>query len=219
MTVPEGRVLRRFRAVRGRRDEGAAAVEFAIVSLLLFTIVFGIIEFSLLLRDHVAATSAVRTGARIASASPGAGPCNPATDGSTVCPPSRPPLLAQAAADAIQRQGTALPKDAIDELWVYKANSTGLPGSATSWSSASCTTNCVKYRWADASNRFIYVSGTWNTSQVNACIGSADAVGVYLKATHRFITGLFGSSVTVSDNAVMQFEPLPTDQCSPGSHP
>ncbi len=54
-----------------RSDSGAAAVEFAIVSLLLITLVFGIIEFSLLLRDHVSVTSAVRTAARVASSSPG----------------------------------------------------------------------------------------------------------------------------------------------------
>lgn len=220
MTAPEGRVLVRVRAAlgaRGRRDEGAAAVEFAIVSLLLFTIVFGIIEFSLLLRDHVAATSAVRTGARIAAASPAAGKCTPVNG--TTCPSSRPPALAQAAADAIQRQGTALPRNSIDELWVYKANASGMPGTATTWASATCSTNCVKYRWVDANARFTYQSGTWDTSQVNACIGSSDAVGVYLKATHTFLTGLFGSTAGVSDFAVMQFEPLQSDQCSPGAHP
>ena len=53
---------------RTRGDEGAAAVEFALVSLLLITLFLGIIEFSLILRDKVAVTSAVRAGGRIASA-------------------------------------------------------------------------------------------------------------------------------------------------------
>lgn len=199
-----------------RSDSGAAAVEFAIVSLLLITLVFGIIEFSLLLRDHVSVTSAVRTAARVASSSPGAGPCTPING--TTCPASRPPALAQAAADAVQRSGTAMPKDSIDELWIYKANAQGLPGTATTIAAATCTTNCVRYRWVDVNDRFTYQSGTWNTSQVNACIGSSDAVGVYIKSTHRFITGLFGSTVGVFDRAVMQFEPLPNSQCAPGLH-
>jgi hypothetical protein len=84
---------------------------------------------------------------------------------------------------------------------------------------ATCTTNCVRYRWVDANNRFTYQSGTWNSANINACIGSSDAVGVYIRATHRFITGFFGTTVSVFDRAVMQFEPLPTDQCLPNNHP
>lgn len=207
---------RRARLRGERRDSGAAAVEFAIVVLLLLTILFGIIEFALLLRDHVSVTSAVRTAARVASSSPGAGQCTPVNG--TTCPASRPPALAQAAADAVQRSGTAMPKDSIDELWVYKANLQGFPGTATDLASATCTTNCIRFRWVDANDRFTYQSGTWDTSQINACIGSSDAVGVYIKSTHRFITGLFGSTIGVFDRAVMQFEPLPTAQCAPGTH-
>ena len=48
----------RLRHARG--DDGAAAVEFALVSLLLFTVLLGIMEFSLLMRDNVAISSAVR---------------------------------------------------------------------------------------------------------------------------------------------------------------
>lgn len=219
MSLTRARALRaRSRTRRGlRSDDGAAAVEFALVALLLFTILFGIIEFALLLRDHVSVTSAVRTATRVASSSPGAGPCTPVNG--TTCPASRPPALAQAAADAVQRSGTAMPKDSIDELWVFKANPQGFPGAATSMDTASCTTNCVRFRWVDANDRFTYQSGTWDTSQINACIGSSDAVGVYIKSTHRFLTGLFGASLGVSDRAVMQFEPLPSAQCSPGAHP
>ena len=74
-------VLARLRGARSTRDDGAAAVEFALVSLLLITLFLGIIEFSLILRDKVAVTSAVRAGGRIASAEPRlAGYADPATN-------------------------------------------------------------------------------------------------------------------------------------------
>ncbi len=196
---------------RARDDRGAAALEFALVSLLLITLVFGIIEFALLLRDHVAVTSAVRAGARIASAEAGAGKADCIA---TPCTPGAAPKLAQDAADAIQRAGSAMPKDSIDELWVYKANASGFPGAATSMDTATCSTNCVRFRWRDASDRFVYVDGSWDSRSIAACAGAdTDAVGIYMKATHKFITGLFGASMGVFDRAVMRFEPLPTDSC------
>ena len=48
-----------------KNQKGAAMVEFAIVLPLLFTIVFGIIEFSLILYDKAMITNASREGARV----------------------------------------------------------------------------------------------------------------------------------------------------------
>ena len=90
----------------------------------------GIIEMALLMKDDVALTSAVRNGGRIASANAGAGPGGVAADDgscTTPCTPGNAPKFAQLAANAIQSAGSALPKDSIQELWVYKANSKGYP--------------------------------------------------------------------------------------------
>jgi hypothetical protein len=208
-------VRTRGRGARSSRDEGAAAVEFALVVVLLLTLAFGIIEFSLLLRDYVSVGSAVRVGARIASAEAGGGPatCPTTPTPPPPCTPTSAPKLAQDAADAIQREGTAMPKGNIDEIWVYKANASGLPGSATTLASATCSTNCVRYVWIDSVGRFQYASGSWASTSISACIGSSDAVGVLMKATHHFLTGMFGVTRSLSDRTVMQFEPLPTDSC------
>jgi Flp pilus assembly protein TadG len=48
----------------GRGEQGAAAVEFAIVLPLLLVILFGIVEFGLLLYDQAMITNASREGAR-----------------------------------------------------------------------------------------------------------------------------------------------------------
>lgn len=52
---------------RHRRDDGAAAVEFALVSLVLFSILFGIIAFGFALFRQQSALHAAREGARLAS--------------------------------------------------------------------------------------------------------------------------------------------------------
>lgn len=50
--------------MRLRRQDGAAVVEFAILAWLLFMLLFGIIEFSLMFYDKAVITNASREGAR-----------------------------------------------------------------------------------------------------------------------------------------------------------
>jgi Flp pilus assembly protein TadG len=50
-----------------RRDRGAAAVEMAILTPLLLVIVFGILDFGLLLNAQIGVTEAAREGARAAT--------------------------------------------------------------------------------------------------------------------------------------------------------
>ncbi len=201
-------------------ERGAVVVEAALVTPLLMALLLGIIEMALLMKDDVALTSAVRTGGRTASANAGAGPggINEGGDCVTPCSPANAPMFAQLAANSIQRASTALPRDSIEELWVYKANDKGYPGAngATVWA---CNTNCVKYKWVDTKG-FRYMSGTWTSSTVNACANnSPDAVGIYMKAKHDFLTGFFTNDVMIEDHAVFAFEPLATLSCAPGAHP
>ncbi len=211
---------------RRTRQRGAVAVEAALVTPILVLFVLGIIEFSLLLRDYVAVTSASRSGARIASANAngGAQHCDLGETG-TQCADTGAPELAKLAANAIQTQGSALNKDAINYMLVYKANSSGFPGSLTGWSSnpvSDCRTAgaCVEYTWVKASDKFKYVqgNGTWTSSTINACVSNSDSVGIYLNATHPFITSMFGTSKTISDRTIMRFEPLTATSCAAGQH-
>jgi hypothetical protein len=79
----------------------------------------------------------------------------------------------------------------------------------------------VTYSWNDTANKFQYQSGSWNTTaQVNACVNdpNRDSIGVALRAQHGWVTGLFGDDIEITERSVMQFEPLPNDQCAPGQH-
>lgn len=54
----------RLKQRRRRRERGAATVEFAVIAVVLFLLVFGIIEFGILLFDKHILTNASREGAR-----------------------------------------------------------------------------------------------------------------------------------------------------------
>jgi hypothetical protein len=211
------RVVGLRRADRSRADEGAAAVEFALVSLLLITLFLGIIEFSLILRDKVAVTSAVRAGGRIASAEPRlAGYADPATN-----TPATITGLVPDAVKAVSTGATGVPKGSIAEVWVFQANADGYP---LSGNFTTCGTNCVRYTynksriWTDPSTGqqvtggFTLVSGSWAASSINACAGQQQSVGIYLKVNHAYLFGLFGSgTIGINDSATFRFEPIPTN--------
>lgn len=212
---------------RRRDDRGAAAVEAALITPILVLLIFGIIEFSFLLRDYQVVSSDVRVGARIASTGAGGGPgtCEVYT-GAPPCTNGNSPALAQLAADAIQREGSAMPPNSINYILVYKANDKGYPGangSTTMPSTCGGVANCVRFTWqpnaAGGQGAFRYAEGTWLSGSISACFpGNAlnplDRVGVYMNATHRMMTGLFGTSITISDRAAFDFEPLATTSCN-----
>ena len=211
---------------RSRRSErGAVAIEAALVVPIIATMLFGIIEVTMLVRDDVALTSATRTGARVASAAAGAGPgvCETGPQ-APPCTSASSPALAQAAADAIQRAGSALPEDAIDYLLVYKANSAGYPGAEGNTrmpSSCAGYASCVMVVWRDSANAFRYNGGAWDSRTINGCVNESDTLGVYIHATHKPVTGMFGA-IGLGDRAVMKFEPLSDDSCKstrPHPHP
>ena len=103
----------RARPHEGRRvagDEGAALLEFALVAVLLFTIIFGIIQFGLILNFKQDVTRAAAEGAR-------AGAVAVAASGGT-------------AEDAAETAAVAAMTEAIDGIGGSFSGSTCTPGPA-----------------------------------------------------------------------------------------
>jgi Flp pilus assembly protein TadG len=180
------------RRMTGRRsDRGIAAVEAAIVTPIFMLVVIGIIEFGLVFKDQLAITSAVRAGARIASAEP------------------RIATFATDAAAQVAREGSALDMSDVQALWVYQADASGHPvGAGGTFNS--CATNCDVFSW-DGS-QFVQTGGAWNATSQNACQGTQDSVGVYLLFRHPGVTQAFFDHLGLSSYTVMRFEPIPVMQ-------
>jgi Flp pilus assembly protein TadG len=187
----------RHRAARAEKERGAVLVETAILIPVIVLITFGLIEFSSAYQSASVAASSARAAARTASAEA---------------------LLSNYATDAATAAATALrtiPADEPVEMWVYKANSNGYPGTGTDFSS--CTTNCIKYTWLKATRTFDTANpggSGWPATQQHACdVTNWDSVGVYVKLNHKFLTKLFGATITLTDHAVFRLEPAPTQLC------
>lgn len=187
------RLVRRVRTPRG--ESGAVLVEFAIILPLLLTITFGIIEFSGAYHDSAIASDAARAGGRVGSAL--------ATQ----------PGYASSVVDAVDAAFATLPADAPQELWIYKANVNGYPGTGSGFDT--CGANCIKYVWNSSTKSFgSPQGGGWPASTHQVCTEPFDEIGVFVKIKHDFFTGFFGSSVTITDHSVFRFEPVPTSVCS-----
>jgi hypothetical protein len=190
-----------------KRDSGVALVEGAIIIPVLVLLLFGVIEWGLYMRDILSVTESARVGARTASALP-------RQDGFT-----------QTTVDAIGKAGSALPKSQIDFIYVYKANNKGYPGAPgnTVMSCAGYESSCDRFVWNGSAFVLDPSTTPWmpkvaGPGNVNACPtvatgGPPDSVGVYVQATHRWFTNLFGSQRTVRDRAVLRFEPKQIARC------
>lgn len=195
--------------------------------MLLLTLVFGIIEFSLVMRDKIAVTSAARDGGRTASAEPRAAGYN---DPITNTPASITGLVPDAV-KSVAASLTGIPKASIKGIWVYQAGANGQPVNGNALPSGAnpgtCSTNCVSYFysptrvWIDPSTGqkvtggFSLIGGSWSPTSINACPGDPQGqyVGIYVAVEHSFITGSFltgGSTLNLSDTATFKFEPIPT---------
>jgi hypothetical protein len=205
-----------------RSQQGAVAVETALLAPVLLIFLFGIVGLSMFIRDYVAVTTAARTGVRVAAAAPDAGACVSSSTDETPCPSGMVPNFAQIAADAVSRAGSALPKESIRFVMVFKPNAKGFPAAMNQMpSTCAGASNCVTYTWRPLQSAFRYAGGTWQSRTVNACFpNNVDPVAVRVVADHTFVNGLlFGATMAMEDTAVMNFEPLPVAQCGSGQHP
>ena len=192
-------------------------MEFALIAMPLILLLFVIVESAFLMKDYVSVSSAVRNGARSASAAADGGPGTCVASASPPpCTPAFAPAFAQGAADSIQTTATALKSEDIEYILIYEPGTNGFPIGQTS---LICGTNCVKYIWDSGLSKFRFASGSWASASVNACLNDPqrDSVAVGMKVNHSMVSGLFGSTLVVEERTLMQFEPLEQDRCKPGT--
>lgn len=162
------------------------------MSMLLLTIIYGVVETSFLYRDALVVSSASRAGARMASSMP------------------RQATFGAAGADQVASTlGNSMDLSRVTAVWIFKANpTTGLPDSG---SFASCSV-CAKYVGSGSALVADGPSG-WAASSQNACAGSQDDVGVYVQYRYPSRLGWFFQNQRLTESTVMRIEPY--DQAGP----
>ena len=212
--MPEERVRSRVRrdaaagSCRPRRlhgDRGSIIAEAALLTPFFVTLMFGMLEFGGAFRDYLTVSNSATAAARTA-----------AIEGNTN---DADWWILQ----AVYKNSLAMPKSQILEVEVFSATSNP---TATSPPSACTSANlCNDYTGANLqsylgatvepttfSNTCVPGNGTpmsnWcpNLRKVDLQDG-VDYVGVYVRVQHPWITGLFGSSVTMTQTRITQLEP------------
>jgi Flp pilus assembly protein TadG len=179
------------RKTRRHRDSGAVAVEAAMVSMLLITLLFGIIDSSFLFKDWLAVSAAGRAGARMGASQP------------------RVQGFAQDSADQVTNALTGMIPANIQQVWVYRTTSAGaLP------TTCNASSYCVPFTWNGTKLTTASVTN-WDYSSQNACEGDPlrDSLGVFVKYRHISPMGFFFQNTTVSESTVMFLEPYITTPC------
>jgi hypothetical protein len=171
------------------------AVEAAIVVPLLVSMLLGIIDLAMMLNSQVGLSAAARSAARVASSEP------------------RMPGFADHAAAAALRSGLGMSLSQVEEIWVYRANASGYPGGAMEFP-AECPERCIRYR-VSASGTPEVMQGAWDAASIDACVGTADDVGVRIVGHHQAVVVDLVPSGRISQYAVMRFEPTISGRCRP----
>ena len=193
---------------RAHGDNGATLLESAIVTPVLLLFIFGIFEFGFAFRDYLAVANSTRDAAREASVA-----------GNVLDGDYR--MLR-----AIERASAALADGATERIVVWEASGpnddvpagceTGNPDDGTGgeycnvYSSSDLSLpeanfGCQEVALGDPLNspdRF------WCPSDREVSVGAGlDYVGVYIRITHEYITGLFGDDVVFEDQMILKVEP------------
>jgi Flp pilus assembly protein TadG len=199
-------------------DEGAALIEAAIVSPVLFLFLMGIMEYGLLFKDYLTLSNGLRAGARMA-----------AVAGNSVDADYR-------IVQAVKSEMLAISPANITKVVVFKANGlTDAPSACKSdpVHTVDAANHCNNYDgtndWSPVApapvppntpaSNYDCVTRTWAngwcpTSRLAALTangtpvaGPPDYVGIYIVVQHAFLTGFFGSAKTLTGVYITQIEP------------
>lgn len=193
-------------AAPGRRCErGVSIVEAAFVTPVFFLLIFGVLEMGLLFNSYLSAGNMTRTSTRVASA---------------VGDQYEADLVIM---ESIKKGDSSMVSGTLQTVVVFRA--TG-PDSEVpeACKSASVAGECNRYTGADLvgelrlpphSTQF----GCGNASQdrfwcpndrkrdLQGPKSPPDHVGVWVQVEHRYLTGIFGRTFTITDQVVMRMEP------------
>ncbi len=174
---------------RSQPERGTAAIETALILMVLLMLALGAYEWGTGFIDRIAMASAVREGARVGSA---AG-TNPNAD----C------RIIEAAAGSLN----AVAGNEVVELWIYKSDADGtVTGNRQRYRPAVSGDNPVGLR---CSGNWFAQAESWAPAARVATGSARDWLGVKVQVRHAWKTGFLWWNGTVSweEDAVFRIEP------------
>ncbi len=155
-------------------------VEMALASLLLFTLLFGIVEFGLAFKDRLSVANSTQAAARVGTGIVGTTP--PADF-----------LIVEALRATLS---AGVNEDAIAEVWIYKAQPSGEPVDPFDNNLTNIytflpndTDGCP---WNPCPDPAVQPQSGWLPAGRNVDITNLDNIGVRVFFTHTWVTGFLG---------------------------
>lgn len=183
----------------GWRERGVTLIEATLVTPIFLMLIFGVIELGLAMNDNLALSHSTRAGSRVASAS-----------GNDL-------FADYGILRSVARESSAIPRNQVKLVVVYKAAGIGAPPSSTCQAGTAVAGECNVYTPTDfsrAKESFGCGSGepdaSWCPQDRWVTLTSArqpDYVGVWMKIEHPWVTHMFGNTLTLTDSSVIQLEP------------
>jgi hypothetical protein len=128
--------------------------------------------------------------------------------------------FAQAAANKVAQTGGAMNFSDVQQLWVFKVDST--TNQTIGYTNFSGCNFCVKFKWDSGTKAFVPILGgdSWASTAQNACSlsigGPLDRIGVYIQLKHNPFTGLVLQTIYISEASILSLEPMPVSSgCKP----
>jgi hypothetical protein len=185
---------------RGRRSRGAVMVEAAVTMPVFMLLFFGVIEMSLLFRDHLSVANSTRDGARVAAAA-----------GDDLDADYR--IL-----QTLKASSAVVTPTNIERIVVFKATGPGQePSAVCKTGSPGVGDDCNVYTSTDfgrSASAFGCLTGTAADPDRNFCpaerptaMSSIGYVGVWIKIKHPAVTAFFGGDRRLTNTMVMRIEP------------
>lgn len=187
---------------RRRGDQrGAALVEAAIATPLVLLLTFGAIEFGFAFNEQGTLRSLTRTAARSASTLP------KAAYGDVV----------DAVLNVMSSGMDNLTSGRPEYVLIFEATGSN----PTTEAECVAHSRCTVHPWVDADGEFLSAStgGTsWLPEEREACAGQTEKIGVFVRVSHPFLTGLpfsadLDDDVSLSATTVMALEPFAGPDC------
>lgn len=179
------------------RERGASLVEFALIAPLLFTMLFGIVELGIGLRDQLTMSNAVTTGARI---------------GSVTSTDARSDIAILQAVEASLVGGTEL--DVVQKVVIYEANADGTStGNENHYTYDPSDPTCAWNPCPDPAHPSFSGYGSpsgWLPSDRDTALPTPDILGLRIDYQHNWVTTLIPFMRTPADwqaDARVRLEP------------